>query len=197
MGLTGIVGGREILKRGRDAAAMDAGGGGRQKARKDQGVGILRYQPLVLYGVPDWSRTSGLSHRVHKSLVLHSKNGFLRCFILKTVAYILHQYPVVSFSLTPMHSIGGVWVAISKYARPASSPPLLSRNEPPHGTGRRHPPPAGSAASPPERTPYSCPRFNLLASLAELFEEGTDSCTTVAVPSPQDEVRSASMITVA
>ncbi len=125
------------------------------------------------------------------------KIGFFKVFILKTVAYILHQYPVVSFSLTPMHSIGGVWVAISKYARPASSPPLLSRNEPPHGTGRRHPPSAGSAASPPERTPYSCPRFNLLASLAELFEEGTDSGTTVAVPSPQDAVRSASMITVA
>ena len=63
MGLTGIVGGREILKRGGDAAAMDAGGEGREKARKDQGVGILRYQPLVLYGVPDWSRTSGLSLR--------------------------------------------------------------------------------------------------------------------------------------
>ena len=76
MGLNVIVGGSEILKRGRDAAAMDAGGEGREKARKDQGVGILRYQPLVLYGVPDWSRTSGLSHRVHKSLVLHSKNWF-------------------------------------------------------------------------------------------------------------------------
>ena len=63
MGLNVIVGGREILKRERDAAAMDAGGEGREKARKDQGVGILRYQPLVLYGVPDWSRTSGLSLR--------------------------------------------------------------------------------------------------------------------------------------
>lgn len=40
-------------------------------------------------------------------------------------------------------------------------------------------------------------RFNLLASFAELFEEGTDSGTTVAVPSPQDAVRSVSMIAVA
>ena len=32
-------------------------------AKNDQGVGILRCQPLVLYGVPDWSRTSGLSLR--------------------------------------------------------------------------------------------------------------------------------------
>ena len=63
MGLNVIVGGSEILKRERDAAAMDAGGEGREKARKDQGVGILRYQPLVLYGVPDWNRTSGLSLR--------------------------------------------------------------------------------------------------------------------------------------
>ena len=51
------------IEEGGDAAAMDAGGEGREKARKDQGVGILRYQPLVLYGVPDWSRTSGLSLR--------------------------------------------------------------------------------------------------------------------------------------
>ena len=42
----------------RTVLAGDDGG-----AKNDQGVGILRCQPLVLYGVPDWSRTSGLSLR--------------------------------------------------------------------------------------------------------------------------------------
>ena len=60
-------------------------------------------------------------------------------------------------------------------------------SEPPRGTGRRPPPPAGSVTtSRSNAVPCPSPPPQLLASLAELLGRRTDSGPTVAVPHPQD-----------